>query len=124
MEIKKFNLEKGNLGEEIARKYLENKGYIIIDRNYKKKYGEIDLIVEDRNDLVFVEVKTRIGEQFGLPEDALNKDKIQRLIKNSQAYLSYNPGKNYKSYRIDAICIVLNEDRQVNRINHYRNITG
>lgn len=122
--MKRYNLKKGKLGEDVARKYLEDKGYIIIGQNYRNKYGEIDLIARDRNNLVFVEVKTRIGEQFGLPEDAINKDKIRRLIRNSQAYLTFNLDKDYKTLRIDAICIVIDQDKQVKRINHYQNITG
>ncbi len=122
MEIKKFNLEKGNLGENIARKYLEEKGYKILEQNYKNKYGEIDLIAKYKNDLVFIEVKTRIGEQFGIPEDAINRDKVYRIIRNSQAYMLKNQSKQ-KIYRIDAICIVLNENEKVERINHYENIT-
>jgi len=127
MEIKRFNLEKGNLGEGIARRYLENKGYIIVDQNYRNKYGEIDLIAKEKNNdnLVFIEVKTRMGEQFGTPEDAINFKKKAKLIRNAQAYMSWNKkARNFDSYRIDAICIVLDENKQINRIGHYQNLTG
>lgn len=119
--MKEHNLNIGRLGESIARDYLKKKGYIIIDQNYKNKYAEIDLITRDKDNLVFVEVKTRIGEQFGVPEDAINKDKTRRLVRNAQAYMAYN-AKNYKSYRIDAVCIVLDENKQPVRIDHYENI--
>jgi len=121
--MKKHNLEIGYLGESIARKYLEDKGYIVIDQNYKNKYAEIDLIARDGNGLIFIEVKTRIGEQFGTPEQSINRDKMQRLIKNAQAYVII---KNYRniSYRIDAVCIVLDRDKEIKRINHYQNITN
>ncbi|MDP2910482.1 MAG: YraN family protein [bacterium] len=124
--MKRYNLEIGRWGEGIAREYLEKKGYKILEQNYKNKYAEIDLIAREKNNdsLVFVEVKTRMGEQFGLPEDAINRDKMHRLIKNSQAYMAYGPYKNYKSCRIDAICIVLDENKQVIRIDHYQNITS
>jgi len=125
--MKRFNLEKGNLGENIARRYLESKGYIIVDQNYRNKYGEIDLIAKEKNNdsLVFIEVKTRMGEQFGIPEDAINFKKKAKLIKNAQAYISWNKkARNFDSYRIDAICIVLDENKQINRIGHYQNITG
>ena len=116
----KYNLELGNLGEKIAKKYLENKGYKIIEQNCRNKYGEIDLICRDRDCLIFIEVKTRSKEQFGTPEDALNKNKIQRLIKNSEAYMLR---KGYRvNYRIDAICIVLDKDKRPKRIDHYENI--
>ena len=127
LRIKKYNLEKGNLGESIAKKYLEDKGYKILEQNYRNKYGEIDLIAKEKNNdsLVFIEVKTRIGEQFGIPEDAINFKKKAKLIKNAQAYISWNKkAKNFNSYRIDAICIVLDEGEQIKRIDHYENISN
>jgi len=122
MGMKEHNLNIGHLGEDIAKEFLEKKGYSVIDQNYKNKYAEIDLITQHKDNLVFVEVKTRIGEQFGVPEDAINRDKIRRLIRNAQAYMAYN-AKNYKSYRIDAMCIVLDENKKPIRIDHYENIS-
>ena len=123
--MRRYNLEKGNLGEDIAKEHLEDRGYKILEQNYRNKYGEIDLVVRDNDSLVFVEVKTRIGEQFGIPEDAINFKKKAKLIRSAQAYMSWNKkARNYKSYRIDAICIVLNENKQVIRIGHYQNITS
>jgi len=119
--MKLHNLSIGRLGENIAKEFLEKKGYSIVDQNYKNKYAEIDLIALYKDNLVFVEVKTRIGEQFGVPEDAINRDKMRRLVRNAQAYMAYN-AKNYKSYRIDAVCIVLDESKQPIRIDHYKNI--
>ena len=123
--MRRYNLEKGNLGEDIAKEHLEDRGYKILEQNYRNKYGEIDLVARDNDSLVFVEVKTRIGEQFGIPEDAINFKKKAKLIRNAQAYMSWNKkARNYKSYRIDAICIVLNENKQVIRIGHYQNISN
>jgi putative endonuclease len=116
------NKPLGNLGEEMAREFLESKGYEIVKRNYKTKWGEIDLICKDENKIVFVEVKTRIGERLGMPEDAINKGKMQRLIKNAESYMFFNHLKN--SYRIDAICIVLDRNNEKERIDHYENITS
>lgn len=121
-----FNKKLGNLGEDIAAKYLEEKGYKIVEQNCRNKWGEIDLIcqvgaIHESPTLVFVEVKTRIGEQFGMPEDALNKNKIHRLIKNAEAYLTKN--KYMVKSRIDAVCIVLNEEGKLKRVNHYENIS-
>ena len=70
------NLEVGRIGEAIAKKYLRKRGYKIIEENYKTKYAEIDLIARYKNALVFVEVRTRIGERFGTPEESINRDKI------------------------------------------------
>ena len=123
LRIKKYNLETGRLGEDIARKYLEQKGYIIIDQNYKNKYAEIDLIAQDGDGLVFVEVKTRTGEQFGMPEQSINRDKMLRLIRNARAYMAIK-NQNNMNYRIDAVCIVLDRNKEIERIDHYQNITS
>lgn len=120
-----FNKKLGNLGEDIAAKYLEGKGYKIVERNCRNKWGEIDLVADKKRELVFVEVKTRSGEQFGTPEDSLNKNKIQRLIRNAQAYMARRDGiVPPRHYRIDAVCIVLDEKNQTQRIEHYENITN
>ncbi len=105
----------------MAKKYLQKKGYRIIEQNYRTKYAEIDLIVCDKRTLVFVEVRTKIGERFGSPEESFNRNKINKLIKNAAAYAIR---KDYaKDYRVDAICIVLDEKENIKRINHYQNIT-
>jgi len=118
--MKLHNLDIGRLGEDIAKGYLEKKGYSIIDQNYKNKYAEIDLICQHENTIVFVEVKTRMGEQFGIPEDAINRNKLRRLIRNAQVYMMR---KNYDmDFRIDGICIVLDKNKQIKRIEHYENI--
>ncbi len=69
---------------------------------------------------MFVEVKTRLKERFGGPEEAINRDKVKKLTKNAEAYAARK--KYRKEYRIDAICIVLDEERRLNRIAHYENI--
>jgi len=119
--MKTKNLTIGYLGEAIAKKYLQNKGYKIIEQNYKTKYSEIDLIARDNKVLVFVEVRTKTKEQFGSPEESLNRIKIKRLIKNTTAYVVQK--SHVKDYRLDAICIVLDENKTIKRINHYQNIT-
>jgi putative endonuclease len=116
------NKSLGKTGEDMAAEYLEDKGYDIIERNCRNKYGEIDLVCKKGDCLIFAEVKTRIGEQFGLPEDAINKEKINKLIKNAAAYVAFK-AKDIYMYRIDAVCIVLDENMNPVRINHYENIT-
>jgi putative endonuclease len=120
--VKTENVKVGKAGEDIAREYLKNKGYDIIENNYRNKYAEIDLIARDRRGvLTFIEVRTKTGEQRGSPEESIDKNKIRRLIRNAVAYL----GKiDYKGLaRIDAVCIVLSEEGTCQRITHYENIS-
>ena len=119
--MKTRNLKIGHLGETIAKRYLQDKGYCIVEQNYRTKYAEIDLIMYNKDELVFVEVRTRRKERFGSPEKSLKRNKIKKLIRNAKAYVARKRYSN--AYRIDAVCIVLNEDGGIERINHYRNIT-
>ncbi len=94
--------------------------YKIIEQNYSTKYAEIDLLARKDETLVLVEVRTKTGEQFGSPEETINKKKMNKLIKNAQAYTARIRWKG--SYRIDAICVVLGENQNIERFNHYENI--
>ncbi len=78
----------GKKGEEIAGRFLTSRGYRILDRNFRTPRGEIDLIVLDGEYLVFVEVKSRRGNRFGAPQDAVDRRKQEHLIKASQFYMT------------------------------------
>ncbi len=78
----------GKRSEEIAAQYLCSKGYRILERNYRTPRGELDLIAQDGDVLVFVEVKARRGVVFGEPQWAVDARKRQHLIKASLFYLS------------------------------------
>lgn len=114
------HLETGQLGEKLARKLLEKKGYKIVEQNYKTRYAEIDLIGIKKGVLVFVEVRTKRDEEFGAPEETINYFKRQKVLWNAQSYMAY---KNWNGpCRIDAICIVLGDSDKPRRIDHYENI--
>ena len=115
-----LHIQTGKRGEEIAREYLKKKGHKIREQNYRTKYAEIDLVTEHKNTLVFVEVRTKIGERFGSPEDTINKRKLWKLQKNAEAYIA-NVGWK-KACRVDAVCVVLTPEFVLARINHYENI--
>jgi len=111
--------EVGKIGENLAKEFLEKQGYKIIEQNYKTKYAEIDLVAQKKKELIFVEVRTKIGENFGRPEDTINKKKIWKIRQNALAYAAFKkwPGP----LRLDAICIVLEPDYSIERLDHYEN---
>lgn len=121
---KRENYSKGKNGEDMAREFLVNKGYRLIEMNYTNKLGEIDLIVTDDFTLIFVEVKLKIGDKFGTPEEMITKRKLSQVKRVAEGFLVLEKqiAKKFDKYRIDGVCIVLNNDRTVNRINHYENI--
>ena len=118
------NYKKGKEGEEIAREFLTKKGFDLIESNYSNDLGEIDLVMSDKEWLVFVEVKLKIGDKFGTPEEMIGKGKLSQIKRVAELYLqSESPTtKKFKKFRIDAVCIVENFDKSVSRINHYENI--
>jgi len=116
-----FNLRTGQLGEKIARKYLEKKGYKIIDQNYRTKFAEIDLIIKKENEIIFIEVRTKRGDSFGLPEESFNQRKLRKLWLSAKFYALRIGWRG--PFRIDAICILLHQIKDtVKEINHYKNI--
>jgi putative endonuclease len=82
--MNKTNL--GQFGETLAAKYLARKGYRIIEQNFRIRGGEIDIIAVDGNTLVYIEVKTRTGNQFGYPEEAVTPQKIKFLERAAKFY--------------------------------------
>lgn len=80
--------ELGRKGEEEAVKYLKQKGYQIIERNWVYEKYEIDIIAEGEGFIIFVEVKTRSSRQWGNPEDAISNGKIKRIVEAADFYLN------------------------------------
>ena len=122
--MKQFNYQKGKLGETIALNFLKKRAYQLIKSNFQTRFGEIDLICAKDKRLIFVEVKLRIGDELGIPEEMINPAKVFQIQKTAQHFLQNNPqlASQYSSYQIDAVCIVLNQDKSIARINHYQNI--
>ena len=80
-------IQTGKRGEDIAVAYLKNRGYRIIERNYKCLFGEIDIVAKDGDTVVFVEVKSRKSEKFGDPQGAVGREKQKKISRNSLKYL-------------------------------------
>lgn len=101
------NKAKGDLGEKIAEEYLKKYGYIILEKNFRTKIGEIDIIAKDGEYIVFVEVKTRHDNIYGTPGEAVNSSKQHKIIRTTQLYIMK---KNLYKYdlRFDVIEIILN----------------
>jgi len=112
----------GKYGESLAADYLERHGYHIILRNFKARYGEIDIIAQKGSILVFVEVKTRMGRKYGVPEEAVTPRKIHEVTLTAEYYYLLNPHLP-KSHRIDVIAIELNPDKTIKDFHHIENIT-
>lgn len=124
----------GRLGENLATEYLQQQGYCVLARNVRTAYGEIDLVAQQQvadiaaglqstsQVLVFVEVKTRRSQSFGLPEESVTSAKIAHMQAAAQAYLQANPELD-GDWRLDVIAVRL--DRQQDKlleIVHFENV--
>lgn len=105
--MKSLNRSIGSYGEAIAEDYLKSIGYVILEKNFVCKIGEIDLIAKDKNFISFIEVKTRYGNLYGSPGESITTLKQHKIYKTAQTYILKK--KLYKSnFRFDVIEITLN----------------
>jgi putative endonuclease len=111
----------GTLGENIAKNYLEKKGYKILETNYKTKIGEIDIIAQKGKNLVFIEVKTITTKENFLPEDKVNHRKKTKLINLVKFYLQEKKINFDIPLQIDVIGIKLGKDKE-SEIQHFENV--
>jgi putative endonuclease len=110
----------GKIGESLAVKFLEQKGYQIINQNYRSTWGEIDIVAQDEEVLAFVEVKTRRSLKFGVPQLAVTNSKQQKISKAALEYLQENNLFDYVC-RFDVISIVLPPEPSEPIIEHLEN---
>jgi len=106
---------KGQTGEDLAVCYLENQGYTIVERNYRKRIGEIDIIARDGECLVFIEVKTRSNRRFGSPFDAVDFRKQQQISRVALAFMTQHRFGEVP-VRFDVIGVHLEESPRVELI--------
>jgi putative endonuclease len=109
----------GKLGEDIATKYLLSKNYKMIERNFWCKQGEIDIIAKDKNEIVFIEVKTRSSTICGRPSEAVTETKQKHIKKAAKYYIYLNHIEDYY-IRIDVIEVYLRNNKFY--INHIKQI--
>jgi len=115
--------QTGKYGENLAIEYLKRHGYKIIDRNFRIRGGEIDIIALEKSTLVFIEVKTRTSLRFGYPQEAVTKSKIYFLERAAKFYRNANSHKNFPILeRIDVVAIDLTWDPP--KIDLIKNATG
>jgi putative endonuclease len=101
---------EGSRGEKLAAEHLERNGYRIIERNYRFDRGEIDLIAEDGDELVFIEVKSRRSDAFGPPEDAITPQKQEQIKRVAEGYL-FERQIEERACRFDVVAITFNHGK-------------
>lgn len=112
---------EGDKGETLAYNHLKNKGYKILQTNYKCYSGEIDIVAKDKDTYVFVEVKTRSSLRFGLPQEAINYPKMLHIKRSAENYLKYHRLLGLVSVRFDCVAILFDQNGN-SQIDHIENI--
>lgn len=100
----------GRQGEDIAADWLRSHNYTIVTRNYRQRFGEVDIIARQDEWLVFIEVKTRSSDRFGSPLDSVTEKKQQQLSRIANDYLSRNDVRDVPC-RFDVVSVLLHGDQ-------------
>jgi putative endonuclease len=108
----------GAAGEQFARRHLEQRGYRFVAANWRRPYGELDLIMRDGNVLVFVEVKTRRGERLVTAEESLTAAQARRLLHGAQSFLAEREDLASLFWRVDFVAITLAPTGTLSRLTH------
>lgn len=111
----------GSFGQKLAVDYLCGKDFKLEAENFRTRQGEIDIIVSQAGQLIFVEVKTRLSDRFGLPEEAVSESKLEKMRLTAMQYLEQNQ-LNTDNFRFDIVAIVIDKANKKAIIRHYKNI--
>jgi putative endonuclease len=119
--MEKNRKQIGEIGERFAEKYLIDLGFELVERNHRNKLGEIDLVMRDGETLVFVEVKAKVGEEMGRPEEMVNKSKLKQVTRVAQIYVLEN-GLDDALLRLDVVAVVLDGCCNCMRLSYYKSV--
>jgi putative endonuclease len=128
--MKQANIQKGKIGERVAVEYLESKDYKIVEVNYRTRFGEIDVICTRQDSehylssepvIVFVEVKTKTGDEFGEPWEMVDSRKLGQIKRVATMYLKKKK-LGEPLCRIDVIGVWLRIDESVEKLKHWENV--
>lgn len=116
--------EFGNFCEKLAADYLEGKGYEIVTRNYRKPWGEIDIIAFKDNICVFVEVKANSREFVGNfnPELRVDNKKLGKIIKTAELYMTGEWNRVGYDWQVDVVSVTISESDKKAKIRHFKNV--
>jgi putative endonuclease len=113
----------GLLGEKLAREFLQKRGFSILQANYRRREGEIDIIARDEDMVAFVEVRTKRSLEFGSPEESITPGKMEKLRTLAARYCQEHP-ELPPSWRIDVVAVDLDKSNKPVRIELIENAVG
>ncbi|MGW0021257.1 YraN family protein [Rhodococcus sp. NPDC003382] len=114
------NQQLGARGEDLAAEFLESAGMVVLERNWRCRYGELDLIARDGAVLVFVEVKTRTGLGYGSPAEAVTPEKADRMRRLAGLWLAEQETR-WRRIRVDVVTVLVSEPGEA-KITHLKQV--
>lgn len=115
------NSTLGKTGENVALSYLQEKGWTLVERNWYCSAGEIDLVMRDGTEIVFVEVKTRVSELAGAAEEAVTRGKAKRALSAGDWYVSKHDAVQGLIWRLDLVAVTMGRNGAILRVTHIEN---
>jgi putative endonuclease len=115
------NQKLGKWGEQLAIRWLSDHGLKLLQQGVRTPHGEIDIIMSEDDQIVFVEVKTRRNENFGYPESALTKMKFQHITSSAEYFFQQNPELD-DNWRIDVVAIIGSQTMKYPNIQWFKNV--
>lgn len=115
-----YNVQFGKWGESLAVLHLTGKGYQIVERNWRCRFGEIDMIMMNQSTYVFVEVKTRLGRAMGLPEEGLTQRKIEQIVRLAGMFLGEK--ELDVDWQLDFVAVEADGNGRLIRLEHIPNV--
>ena len=115
--------DTGNLGEKLAAEFLNKQGYTVLQTNYRCPEGEMDIIARQKDCLVFIEVRTRRGKEFGSPEESITPAKMEKLRRVAAHYRQVHDDMP-DAWRIDVVAVELDRQNRPLRIELIENAVG
>lgn len=117
------NITLGKWGENVAAQFLSEHGCQIIEKNVRTPDGEIDIVVKNGNELIFVEVKTRRNILHSYPEEAVNDEKLEHIEAAAGWYLLKHPEFD-DNWRLDVVTVIGSPSSGITRVDWFENVTG
>ncbi|MEK7194823.1 MAG: YraN family protein [Patescibacteria group bacterium] len=115
--------ELGRLAENLAEEFLKKRGFSILDRNFRKPWGEIDIVAKDKDVIAFIEVKANREDLPGFePELRAGNTKLHKVVRTAKTYLSSKHIGLETEWRVDVITVVFNKTRRTAKIKHFPNV--
>ncbi|HNP75561.1 MAG TPA: YraN family protein [bacterium] len=121
MAVDRDKLTIGRLGERLAAEFLKKQGAKVIDYNFHTRFGELDLIAQLGDELLFCEVKTRSSLEYGFPELAVNQSKLDHLTKAVEIYLAEKQWVGF--WRLDTLAVQLDSAKRSAKVKWFKDIS-